>query len=462
MVNGKMRQIVSRIMICTFAAAACFALLSNLPSASIPVNADSDVAINEDNFPDAIFRKYVSDNCDTNKNGYLSRDEIAKNTSINVYNNGISDLKGIEYFAALTELDCSYNKLTSLDVSKCSALEYLACDNNKLTSLDVSNCTALKELYCYNNKLTSLDVGKCTALEMLECYNNQISAIKIYNCSKLLDAYSVGENTKDRWEELPDTAILYAVADNYLSFSSLLAIDRSVKIFTLPFKQGWNDYGDSWYYVLEDDSFATGWQQIGGKWYFFDEEGIMQTGWFEDGGAWYYLKSSGAMATGWEEVSGVWYYFGTNGKMTTGWQKVGGVDYYLKSNGAMASDEYIDGYYLSKNGAWTYKYRASWKTDSTGTYYQDSTGWYPKNQWLRIDDQWYFFTPDGYKAAAEYWNGYWFNINGTWTYKARASWKKDSKGWYYQDTDGWYPRDCDVKINGKLYNFDAAGYCTNP
>ena len=85
-----------------------------------------------------------------------------------------------------------------------------------------------------------------------------------------------------------------------------------------------------------------------------------------------------------------------------------------------------------------------------------------QDQWLRIDDQWYFFTPDGYKAAAEYWNGYWFNINGTWTYKARASWKKDSKGWYYQDTDGWYPRDCDVKINGKLYNFDAAGYCTNP
>ena len=320
--------------------------------------------------------------------------------------------------------------------------------------------TALIELVCDNNQLKNLNISKNAALKCFTCYNNKISAMSISNCINLLEIYEIGENTKDRWEELPDTAILYAV--DHGNFWSLLAIDRSVKIYTLPFKQGWNDYGDSWYYVLEDDSLATGWNQISGKWYFFDEEGIMQTGWFEDGGAWYYLKSSGAMATGWEEVSGVWYYFGTNGKMTTGWQKVGGVDYYLKSNGAMASDEYIDGYYLSKSGAWTYKYRASWKTDSKGTYYQDSTGWYPKNQWLRIDDQWYFFTPDGYKAAAEYWNGYWFNINGTWTYKARASWKKDSKGWYYQDTDGWYPRDCDVKINGKLYNFDAAGYCTNP
>lgn len=260
--------------------------------------------------------------------------------------------------------------------------------------------TALIELVCDNNQLKNLDISKNAALKCFTCYNNKISAMSISNCINLLEIYEIGENTKDRWEELPDTAILYAV--DHGNFWSLLAIDRSVKIYTLPFKQGWNDYGDSWYYVLEDDSFATGWQQIGG------------------------------------------------------------VDYYLKSNGAMASDEYIDGYYLSKSGAWTYKYRASWKTDSTGTYYQDSTGWYPKNQWLRIDDQWYFFTPDGYKAAAEYWNGYWFNINGTWTYKARASWKKDSKGWYYQDTDGWYPRDCDVQINGKLYNFDAAGYCTNP
>ena len=128
----------------------------------------------------------------------------------------------------------------------------------------------------------------------------------------------------------------------------------------------------------------------------------------------------------------------------------------------MASDEYIDGYYLDKNGAWTYKYRASWKTDSKGTCFQDTKGWYPKKQWLKINDQWYFFKPDGYKAELEYWNGYWFNMSGEWTYKPRASWKKDSKGWYYQDTAGWYPRNCDIKIDGKLYNFDAKGYCTNP
>jgi len=53
--------------------------------------------------------------------------------------------------AALTELVCSanwpdYNQLTSLDLSKNTALKILACARNKLTSLDVSKNTALTNL----------------------------------------------------------------------------------------------------------------------------------------------------------------------------------------------------------------------------------------------------------------------------------------------------------------------------
>ena len=148
--------------------------------------------------------------------------------------------------------------------------------------------------------------------------------------------------------------------------------------------------------------------------------------------------------------------------MRTGWQMAGGKDYFFKSDGSMASDEYIDGYYLEKNGTWTYKFRASWKSDSKGKYYQDTKGWYPKNQWLKIDNQWYFFKNDGYMAQSEYVNGYWFNLNGTWIYTYRASWRKDSNGWWYGDANGWYAKNCTVRIDGKLYDFDRYGYCTNP
>ena len=55
---------------------------------------DQGVAIDATNFPDANFRSYVLDNCDTDNNGYLSDTEIANVTTISCSNKGISDLKG--------------------------------------------------------------------------------------------------------------------------------------------------------------------------------------------------------------------------------------------------------------------------------------------------------------------------------------------------------------------------------
>lgn len=59
------------------------------------------------------------------------------------------NLKGAISFSKLTalkELNCSFNQLTSLDVSGCTALQKMDCTGNKLTSLDVSGNKALKEL----------------------------------------------------------------------------------------------------------------------------------------------------------------------------------------------------------------------------------------------------------------------------------------------------------------------------
>jgi hypothetical protein len=55
----------------------------------------------------------------------------------------------------------------------------LFCYYNQLTSLDVSKNTALLDLQCYDNKLTSLDVSKNTALTCLGCNNNQIKGDKM-------------------------------------------------------------------------------------------------------------------------------------------------------------------------------------------------------------------------------------------------------------------------------------------
>ncbi|MBR6616693.1 MAG: leucine-rich repeat domain-containing protein, partial [Oscillospiraceae bacterium] len=149
------------------------------------------VDINEENFPDEIFRNYVDTNFDTTDNDILTVDEIAAVTKIDVFNMGITDLTGVEFFTALTELSCGNNQLASLDLSKNTALETLSCYSNQLTDLDVSGCTALETLSCGSNQLTSLDASKNTALETLYCNNNQLTSLDVSNHTALttLDCY---------------------------------------------------------------------------------------------------------------------------------------------------------------------------------------------------------------------------------------------------------------------------------
>ncbi len=152
----------------------------------------SGIVINSINFPDANFRAIVGGSTiDKNNNGVLSDSEIQAVTNLDVSSKNISDLKGIEYFTALTRLNCRTNQLTGLDVSKNTALTRLDCYTNSLTSLDVSKNTALTRLDCYTNSLTSLDVSKNTALKELRCNNNQLTSLDVSKNTALtrLDCY---------------------------------------------------------------------------------------------------------------------------------------------------------------------------------------------------------------------------------------------------------------------------------
>ena len=132
------------------------------------------VPIDEEHFPDAVFRDIVDD-YDEDGNGSLSVEECGNVTGLSVdyyYHEGLASLEGIRYFYALASLDCSGNRLTSLDVSGLTSLTYLNCAANQLTSLDVSGLTALTNLDCSSNQLTSLDVSGLIALTNLDCASN--------------------------------------------------------------------------------------------------------------------------------------------------------------------------------------------------------------------------------------------------------------------------------------------------
>ena len=140
------------------------------------------------NIPDANFKAYLVGNTLINTNGDAEI-QVSEATAfagdIDCVNSSISDLTGLEAFTALTYLGCSYNNITSLDMSNNIALEYLYCGPNQLTSLDVSYNTALTGLNCGNNQLTSLDVSSNTALELLACYSNQLICLNVKNGNNL-------------------------------------------------------------------------------------------------------------------------------------------------------------------------------------------------------------------------------------------------------------------------------------
>ncbi len=241
------------------ATAMSLAMLHSYPAQTFEIdwnfaaNAADGVAINATNFPDEIFRSYVSDYFDTNSDGALSTAEIADVTEIYL-DDDISNTKGIEFFThleilwsysskiteidlrnnimlkdlcfmsfnrnlpaldvsnntmlerlycghlALTEIDvsknvnlvefiCLGNYIEELDVSNNIALESLKCGDNKLASLDVSKNVNLVSLECSGNNITALDVSKNTSLVSLECSNNEITALDVSGLPKLHTLY---------------------------------------------------------------------------------------------------------------------------------------------------------------------------------------------------------------------------------------------------------------------------------
>ncbi len=159
-----------------------------------------DVELNEQNFPDPVFREYISNNYDSDNDGTLSSDEINKVTNIYLYGKkDIKSIKGIEYFLNLMYLSCCYTGITSLDVSKNPALKNLRCDNTNITSLDVSKNLALENLECNNTNITSIDVSNNSVLKELNCNYTGITSIDVSNNLMLesLWCYTVGITSID-------------------------------------------------------------------------------------------------------------------------------------------------------------------------------------------------------------------------------------------------------------------------
>ena len=186
-------------------------------------SAASAVPINEETFPDPVFREYVlkivgSSVLTEEKAQQIEVLDVSKDNIKKVLGDRapITSLMGIRYLryvkdlncsgqelkktlnleqnSRVEKLNCSGNQLTGLWFHKGSSLKYLTCSVNELTALDLSKCSELIELSCSSNKLTSLDLSANKKLQKIVAQTNALTTLDTRNLPELTDLYLWGNH----------------------------------------------------------------------------------------------------------------------------------------------------------------------------------------------------------------------------------------------------------------------------
>ena len=177
-------------------------------------SAASAIPINEETFPDPVFREYVLKIVGSS---VLTEEKARQIEVLDVSDDNIkkvlgdrapiTSLMGIRYLryvkdlncsgqelkktlnleqnSRVEKLNCSGNQLTGLWFHKGSSLKYLTCSVNEFTALDLSKCSELIELSCGSNKLTSLDLSANTKLQKISAGSNKLTALDTRNLPEL-------------------------------------------------------------------------------------------------------------------------------------------------------------------------------------------------------------------------------------------------------------------------------------
>lgn len=162
------------------------------------------VVLNDQNFPDQKFRWAICRMLPVADGDTIPNKFLRVVDEMDLHESDISSLRGIEYFGALRQLDCSDNQLMSIDISLNKNMEVLCCKGNKLNSIDVTQNEKLWLFNCSGNHLKSLDVSKNTKLTVLLCdenpleengidvsHNIELSVLGVEGCGlKVLDVAS--------------------------------------------------------------------------------------------------------------------------------------------------------------------------------------------------------------------------------------------------------------------------------
>ena len=176
--------------------------------------------------PDDNFENYLENNGMGDGialNDYVYTSGIDMVTNLDVSNQNIADLTGIEDFISLIDLNCSDNQITILDMIGNLNLEGLYCVSNQISILNVSSNIYLIDLECTHNSLTNLDVTNNLDLEYLEAWDNQLTVLDVSNNINLLELHC-------NWNSLTniDVSNNTALEILFCNYNQLTSLDVSM------------------------------------------------------------------------------------------------------------------------------------------------------------------------------------------------------------------------------------------
>ncbi|MEP5338551.1 MAG: T9SS type A sorting domain-containing protein [Algibacter sp.] len=141
---------------------------------------------------------------------YVLTSNIDNISNLDISNNTIQDLTGLEDFIGLKSLYFSNNDILDVDLSKNVLLEELNASNNALTEIDLSfnlnleilnisensfsevdlnSNTNLLELNVSGNQLTVLNVDVLVGLQELDCSSNELEGLSVELNTQLVNLY---------------------------------------------------------------------------------------------------------------------------------------------------------------------------------------------------------------------------------------------------------------------------------
>ena len=177
-------------------------------------SAASAMPINEETFPDPVFREYVlkivgSSVLTEEKARQIEVLDVSWSNIKKVLGkrDPITSLMGIRYLRYVKDLNCSgqelkktlnleqnsrveklncrANQLTGLWFHTGSSLRYLDCSVNQFTALNLSKNPELTELYCNGNQITALDLSANKKLQKINANCNNLTALDTRNLPEL-------------------------------------------------------------------------------------------------------------------------------------------------------------------------------------------------------------------------------------------------------------------------------------